>query len=219
MFETTQIFGIPVYKIRIDPGSYDKKDIISTIEKNYNIGPRNPKNGFRNSDIHMSYADQNNEKYEKVNYEKLKDVYKNVFQNFIDEFQFNYIKNLQYDFDIVNYTASKNNDSFMETHNHLDECNFSCVHYLQLNENHAQTNFENTNIFAKYFKYIYKSFFKIIDSKSILNSFMFENLTLSVNENDMIIFPSVTEHNIPKQNFITDKLRITVVTNLNLKSK
>ena len=60
-FTKTSIFSCPIYKIRIDPNSYDKEKIINDIK--YNKGLKNTRNvnaNFDNCDIHHSYQDFHN---------------------------------------------------------------------------------------------------------------------------------------------------------------
>ena len=62
MFQTDILFGLPIYKTKIDPDSYDKKKLLSIMKKNYNLGPRNNFDQI-NSNVHMSYADEKNSKF------------------------------------------------------------------------------------------------------------------------------------------------------------
>ena len=45
MFTYEPLFGCPIYKVKIDPSSYDKDQILSDIEHNYNL------NSFRNNPL------------------------------------------------------------------------------------------------------------------------------------------------------------------------
>ena len=84
-FMQTNAFSCPVYKIRIDPSSYDKEEIINDIKynKSFKNTRNNSKAGFDDCDIHHSYADTNNEDFRIINYEKLTDVYLKIFTRLI----------------------------------------------------------------------------------------------------------------------------------------
>src|SRR5210317_2225645 len=147
MFQTDILFGIPIYKTKIDPSLYDKEKILSTIEKNYNIGPRN-RHSIEYTNMHMSYDDNKNNKFEKMDYTKLKKVYDNVFNNFIKDLKLDYKGTIKCNYDILNYTASNKND-YMGEHNHIADDDFACVHYLQMDKNQVGTTFTNTHVFSK----------------------------------------------------------------------
>src|SRR6056300_1915961 len=186
MFQTDILFGIPIYKIKIDSTLYDKENILSTIKKNYSIGPRN-KYDFYNSTMHMSYEDEGNEKFEKMNYDKLKKVYDSVFNDFLKNIKLNYSGTVNLFYNIINYTVSKK-DNFMGFHSHLPDNDFACVHYLQMDKNHLGTQFENTHKFSDYYPYIRPDIYNSLDKGDSINSFAFQNFTLGVEEDDMIIF-------------------------------
>ena len=214
MFQTNILFGIPIYKIKIDPNSYDKENLLSTIKKNYSLGPRN-KYDFYNSKMHMSYDDEDNEKFENMNYSKLKKVYDNIFNEFVKKLKLNYKGHINLVYDILNYTVS-NKDNYMGFHNHLPNDDFACVHYLQMDKNHLGTQFENTQKFGKYYRYMRPYVYDAMDNKEEINSFVFDTFTLDVEEDDMVIFPTVADHGIKKIDTVSDKLRITIATNLTL---
>jgi len=65
------IFGLPIFKSKIDKNDYNKDNIISIITENYQ------KNNYRNqydsdSDLHHSYKDENNRFFKEINFDKLK---------------------------------------------------------------------------------------------------------------------------------------------------
>jgi len=214
MFETNLLFGIPIYKTKIDPSLYDKEKIVSIIKKNYSLGPRN-KLDQRNTNVHMSFADESNSKFESIDYTKLKKVYDNVFNDFVKNLKLNYEGTINCVYDILNYTAS-NKDGYMNFHNHLPDDDFSCVHYLQLDKHQLGTKFKNTHNFSNYFKFIRPNMYKSMNNADKINSYAYGDYTLTVEEDDMIIFPSIAEHGINKLDKLSDKLRITIATNLRL---
>lgn len=214
MFQADILFGIPIYKTKIDPSLYDKKNIISTIEKNYNIGPRNRHSNYT-TDMHMSFDDEENNQFEKINYEKLKKVYNNVFNNFVKGLKLDHKGSLKCNYDIINYTAS-NKNNYMGEHNHLSGHDFACVHYLQIDKSHVGTTFRNTHTFGRYLEYMLPDIYNLSNRKEKINSYIYSQYTLGVEEDDLIIFPSVVNHFIKKLDTISDKLRITIATNLKL---
>ena len=214
MFQTDILFGLPIYKTKIDPDSYDKKKLLSIMKKNYNLGPRNNFDQI-NSNVHMSYADEKNSKFKSVNYTKLKEVYNNVFDNFMKNLKFNYDGTINWTYNILNYTVS-NKDDYMNYHNHLPKDDFACVHYIQLGKGHIGTKFKNTHSFGNYFKFIRSKLCNSMNNMEKINSYVYEDFTLDVEEDDMIIFPSVVEHGIKKVDKLSDKLRVTIATNLRL---
>lgn len=214
MFQTEILFGIPVYKIKIDPGLYDKEKILSTIKKNYSIGPRN-KHNYYNSTMHMSLYDEGKDpKFENMNYDKLSKVYDNVFNNFVKKLKLNYKGKINLAYEIAQYTVLKKDD-WMGYHNHLPDSDFACVHYLQLNKD-VGTKIKNTHSFSDYYRYMRPDMYKNMDKQDTINSYAFNDFTLSVEEDDMVIFPTVADHGIKKIDTVSDKLRITIATNLTL---
>src|SRR6056300_1364699 len=121
------LFGLPIYTIHIDPKSYNKISLLKTIENNYNIS--NQRNKFCESDLHHSYNDGNDERFEKIDYEKigLTKIYNNIFDDFCNK-TLKTLKRFDYFYEIVNYTASKSKQ-FMRPHHHLPDYDFAIVHY------------------------------------------------------------------------------------------
>ncbi len=80
--EKTIIFGLPIYIIKVDPNSYDKQSLLKTIESNYSKDSYRNKFDDDESNLHHSYSDELNPKFEKVDYDKvgLIDVY---YKNFL----------------------------------------------------------------------------------------------------------------------------------------
>lgn len=95
--DSIPLFPTMIYKFHIDPNLYNKQSIIDIVEKNYQ------KNSYRNkfdsnSDIHHSYADFDNDDYDKPVLDKLTDVYNNTFTELIKKLQF---KSFQYSLDNI----------------------------------------------------------------------------------------------------------------------
>jgi hypothetical protein len=207
------LWGLPILKTKIDSNQYNKKDIINVIEKNYQKDSTREKwsASFFDTNIHHSLLDEDNENFEKPNYFYLKKTYNEAILKYFNNISF--IKNFNFDYQIVNYTASKY-ESIMEPHHHID-CEFSMVHYLQFDENK-----KNSTIFLNpytFFDY-WENKKKFIDKTHNLNlnhSWLFGEWKHSVEEDDCIIFPSILRHFVRNKN--TDKLRITISSNIVIK--
>jgi len=210
------LFGLPVYRIRIDPKSYDKKTIIKTIKENYKKAKyRNKYYDNEESNIHHSFKDLDNKKFKNIDYKKvgLLDIYNDIYKKFTNSI-LEKSKPFSYQYHIVNYTALKENQ-FMTSHQHLPSADFSAVHYIQFDDKkHTPTCFVNTHDFGSYLEYIRKPFVGCCNTKHLDNSYLFPRFRYAVKEDDMIIFPSCLRHDIPKQPENLDKLRITIVSNL-----
>ena len=97
-----QLFGFPVYRTSLNNEKYDKKKIISTIEKNFKKDPiRNvwDSRGDLASVMHHSYSDKNND-FLNPDYKSLLPIYKKHIEIYLDEMSF--IENFSYKFEIVN---------------------------------------------------------------------------------------------------------------------
>ena len=193
-----------IYKFHIDPNLYNKQSIIDIVEKNYQ------KNSYRNkfdsnSDIHHSYADFDNDDYDKPVLDKLTDVYNNTFTELIKKLQF---KSFQYSLD--NIVATKGSQ-YMAPHNHLPVADYSCIHYIKFNKDvHKPTTFRNPSMFAKSLHHIKPKFKPRINEVDF--SIFSEKHFVLTTEDDMIIIPSYLEHQVDKS--YNDEMRITIVTNL-----
>ena len=72
------VYGLPTYKVKIDPKLYEKNKILSQIEKNYKISKVRNKwslDSFIKTDIHQSLEEENNPKFKKINYYSLPQQY------------------------------------------------------------------------------------------------------------------------------------------------
>ena len=85
--KTDFVFGIPFYKGHIDPTEFNKREIVDTIAKNYEIDKtRNiwDKHMLAGSDMHHAYADWDNEKFHKIDFTKLAPHYEQHGRNYRD---------------------------------------------------------------------------------------------------------------------------------------
>ena len=206
-------FGLPVYKIKINPLLYNKKYYIKTIEKNYLLSSKRDKLNLSNNNIHTSYSDNDNKKFIKIDWINISKIYNNIFLEFTKSL--NLKENFKYDYNISSYVAKKNNQS-MVAHQHLPNCDFSCVHYIKYPKGSSPIKFINTNNFANYIQFIRPDIYKLYDKLNLINSYMFSNFNFTPEEDDLIIFPSCLMHEVPQSESNTKDLRISIVTNLNI---
>jgi|TARA_R100000030_G_scaffold81068_2_gene63812 hypothetical protein len=212
------IFQHNIYKYKVNPLTFDKNKIISTIEKNFK------KKYFRNkfddsypseSKIHHSLFDNDNKDFNEPNYSSLEKEYKKIFHNFISEIKFKPNTVLKYNFKIMSYTCT-NKDHFMKKHYHLPS-DFSCIHYLQYDEEHSPTLFYNpSEKTGRYLQSFKNKYYKSLDFNHEENlgiSVFYENAFM---EDDIIIFPGYLEHEIPISKKLYKRNRITIVTNINI---
>jgi hypothetical protein len=212
-FTITNLFSCPIYKIRIDPNSYDKEKILKDIK--YNKSLKNTRNSlqenFGNCDIHHSYKDHNNENFRTINYEKLLVVYQKFFKFFFDKVLFT-TKQFNWNFEIVNYSAITEGQYF-PIHNHIESA-FAMVHYLNFKDDHKLTRFYNPATFAQYMRNIRPELYNVV-SDTIDNSYMYEFFDMPVEEDDILIFPATLNHEIPAQG-PAKEIRITISSNLEI---
>jgi hypothetical protein len=215
--EIIPLFSHNIFKYRIDPKLFNKKKILDTINSNYN------KKKYRNnwdhnqvfpSNFHHSNKDEDNKNFLIPDYSSLLPIYENIFKNLYTNLKFKTGIKFNFSFDIVNYTCS-DEDQFMRKHDHVRDSDFSCVHYLQFDNEHAPTVFYNPSEFIgrETLKLLRNNFFKKLDDNYLENSGYFKLLTLQCEEDDMIIFPSHLEHAVPQVREKYKQNRITIVTN------
>jgi len=213
--EETILFGCPIYKIRIDPNSYDKQSLLKTIENNYSKGSYRNKFDEDKSNLHHSFKDELNSKYEKVDYKKigLIDVYNKVFDNYCH----NTLKtkgDFSWKYTIQNYTAS-NKNQYLRPHSHMPYADFATVHYVKFNKTqHEKTMFSNHNDFGPYSQFLRKRLYDVSDELAPENSYLYETWSFSADEDDLIIFPAALRHEVPKGRIDATDLRVTISSNL-----
>jgi hypothetical protein len=207
------LYGLPIYMDRINNKIYKKDEILSQITNNYKISNiRNnwSKNSFIETDIHHSLHDEENKKFNKINYYNLLNQYKKIIFNFLKNI--NLKNNLNFKCNIVNYTCSKHN-SFMAPHIH-SECDFSLIHYISFDKKqHIPTIFKNPFYFCNLLPNR-KKLINIFDEKFEENSWLYKEWIFETEEDDIIIFPAILEHYV--RNLNSDKLRITISANIEI---
>jgi len=222
MFTRTDLFSCPIYRIRIDPKSYDKEKIINDILYNKNL--KNTRAAYLSNethqiinssvpDIHHSYLDFDNENFRIINYDKLVAVYHKIFEEFFNK-ELDTTKLFEFEFEIVNYSAITEGQSLI-IHNHLP-WDFSTTHYFNFKKDHVHTRFENPSSSAQHLIHIQSNLFDIIAPNKTENSYLYKFFTLPAKEDDMIIFPAATNHEVVLQGPTTEP-RITISTNIRIK--
>ena len=212
----TNLFSCPIYKIRIDPNSYDKEKIINDIK--YNKSLKNTRNesqyNFGNCDIHHSYGDFDNVNFRPINYEKLIDVYLEIFNEFFNN-EISTIKEFGFDFLIQNYSAMTEGQ-WLSAHNHVRHGDdFTSIHYLNFKKEHVLTTFHNPATFSPYINIIRPELNYILNDKTTDNSYFWEYFDFPVEEDNMLIFPAALNHEIAPQG-PTKEPRITISTNIKI---
>ena len=171
----TNLFSCPIYKIRIDPNSYDKEKIINDIL--YNKSLKNTRNDPHQniggtSDTHHSYRDFDNENFRSIDYEKLSYVYLEIFKEFFKKEIFT-LKEFRWEFYILNYSATTEGQ-WLPVHNHLMCDDFACIHYLNFKKEHSPTTFENPANFAEFTQITQPELLSILDITDSENSYLHE---------------------------------------------
>lgn len=214
--EIKNLFQHNIFKYKIDPKSFNKKDIVDTI--NLNFSKQQDRNHFDNtnvvsSDLHHSYNDIDNKELPLPDYSSLIPIYENVFKELYANIKFKPGTEINYHFQIVNYTCT-NKSQFMRKHWHLPSADFSCIHYLQFDEEHSPTLFYNPgNTVARSYKSIKTKFVDSLDLEEYSNLGYAEYTAPKFDEDDMIIFPGYLDHEIPQAKHKYKRNRITVVSN------
>ena len=208
----TALFGFPVMIQKIDKKSYNKKSIVSTIEKNFKL------NKHRNlwdvtSRLHHAFKDFDNPKYHKVNFDTLLPVYEKVLEEMFKKMDLR--SPYRFDFTIVNY-ACMSNSHYMNPHLHPGS-DFTAVHYIQFDKkHHTPTMFENTLPCADYLVNLRPNLAKILSNRHPTNSWAYQDWSLDIEEDDFCFSPAYLKHRINPQ-VSKHKNRITIVLNIWLK--
>ena len=208
------LFGFPVMSVKIDQKSYNKKSIISTIEKNFKL---NKKRNLwdKVSSLHHLHSDESNPAYHKVNFDSLIPVYKKVLSAMFNKMTF--LMAYNFDFKIVNYTCLADSN-YMESHIHPGT-DFTAVHYIQFDKkHHTPTIFENSLPHIDYINELSPQLTKILSKKDNLNSWTCGKWRIDTEEDDFCFSPSFLKHRIDPQTS-KNKNRITIVLNIKLKKK
>lgn len=213
MIKNIVLFGFPVIITKINSRSYDKKLIISTIEKNFKINKK--RNQWdKESVLHHSYNDNTNSKYYKIDYTTLIPVYEKIITEILSNMPL--FSKFKFNFTIANYTCLSKCD-YMASHIH-NSTDFTAVHYIQFDKkNHSATTFENVLPHIDYIQKLRPELSNVL-SNHHLNSWSYASWKLDVKENDFCFSPSFLKHKIEPQTS-KNKNRITIVLNIFLKGR
>lgn len=212
------LFGMPYYKYKVDPSRYNKSELIQNIERNYELDPH--RNKWDNvSNFHHSYNDGDNQDFVTINYDSLIPVYSEIVHKFVGE-DLNLTQPVRWKLIIENYTCSKGRQN-MNRHNHLPSM-FSAIHYVKFNpEQHLGTTFHNGNSYVDYLNGLCLGDeirnINYFSSQDINNSWLYGTWHLKVEEDDLIIVPSLLNHSVECSKLLhTEDCRITVAFNIKL---
>ena len=78
-FNIDFLFGCPIYRVKIDPKSFNKEKMVKTIQANYKLDPARNKWDYGGSDFHHMHDDFKNKKFKWLDFDSLIPVYKDVF--------------------------------------------------------------------------------------------------------------------------------------------
>tara|TARA_A100001201_G_scaffold52183_3_gene51643 strand:- start:737 stop:1351 length:615 start_codon:yes stop_codon:yes gene_type:complete len=202
------MFNLPVNTYSIDPITYDKDEIISCIEKNYELDPS--RNAVPNlGSLHQSLCDPN-DKFKNPNYEQVSHLYAKSIEQYLADIN---LTGCQYRFYVANYTCISEHTN-MRSHFHT-ESDFAAVHYIQFDDKvHSPTRFNNPCSWNEYAQFIRPNLYKFL-SMDMEHSWFYDWWECIVKEDDIVFFPSMLKHEIPTQKK-SDKNRITVSLNIEL---
>ena len=208
------LFGFPIVTTKIDGTSYDKKSIISTIEKNFKINKKRNK-WDKISVLHHLNGDESNPDFHRVNFSSVIPVYEKVIKAILDPMYKS--SACDFRFTIANYTCLSNSN-YMTSHHHAFQ-DFSAVHYIQFDKkHHTSTTFENTLPHADYVDLLRPDLTKIFSRSHPPNSWMFPDWKVKAEEDDFCFSPAFLKHKVEPQ-ISKKKNRITLVLNIALKRK
>ena len=213
--DSERLFGIPFSICEIDPTLYNKKEIVADIKSNYLKNPiRNIGNIGRSDDnVHHSYSDWDNIKYNEVDFNKLFQIYKDILPQCLS--YFNLDQSYSWNFYITNYCCMTEG-GYISKHNHGSE-DFVGIHYIQFDpEYHVQTEYVNEHPFINYQQQLRPDISSIVGDKNIYNSIYSNVWKFPIKEDEFHIVPGFLSHQVPIQP-PCDKLRMTIVVNIRLK--
>lgn len=214
--EISYVYGLPIYKTKINPKLYEKNKILSQIEKNFKLSKiRNnwSLNSYIKTDIHHSLEDEKNSRFKEINYYSLAQQYQETIINFFNKMSLQ--KNLKFSYGIANYSCVKHN-SVMTPHIHSD-CSFSLIHYISFDKKqHIPTIFRSPYYFNQLLPHQQK--LQNIFSNHEKNSWMYKEwIVRDTEEDDVVIVPAILEHSV--RNLDSKKLRITIAANIEINER
>jgi len=211
MLDQIFLFSSPLYRLNIDPSTYNRQEIIDTVTYNYSLD-KTRNNWDEHSDLHHSYNDWENDKFKEVDTTALMKIYIGIISSFLDKQNFK--RKIKYRWAIENITAY-NNKQFMRAHDHLLlNVIWTCVHYISVPNGSSPLSFQNPLAFHTYNQHpgiqLQTDF---VDHTNEINSSYYPTYNYSIKENDFVIFPSYLKHSVDP-NPELEGLRIGVVVNI-----
>ena len=204
------MFPTQIYKCKIDPGSYEKESIIQRCTENYAKKPY--KNAWDDkSDLHHYYADW----MEAPDIKSLGKSYGKAINDFMCEIKGTF----KYRWKTINLAV---NTKYMAYHDHYYRIDgwqgmFGTCHYISYDpDQHRPTKFINPLIFGQY-NYNTQDIGRVLDKSDPGNSTWYPEITMDIEEDDMIIFPSYLKHVVENGFKPGTKPRILGVCNVDWK--
>ena len=156
-----------------------------------------------------------NTKFKIPDCSSLEPIYLKMSQQYVKSLNLNNKISIE----IVNYTCTDKNN-FMDPHIH-GPADFVGVHYVSFDPNvHISTVFHNPSEGnATYARLLKPELYKLIqEQKGSFNSWMKPNFSYpQVEEDDVLLWPSILKHGIMKQPKKSTKKRISITFNVYLK--
>ena len=209
-----RLFGFPIVKYKIKPFEYKKDQLTSTILHNYNID-KERNTWDTHSYLHQNIADEYNPKFKVPDCSSLEPIYLKMAQQYVKSLNLNNEVSIE----IVNYTCTDKNN-FMDPHIH-GPADFVAAHYVSFDPAvHVPTVFHNTSEGnATYARLLKPELYKLIGKqKGSLNSWITPLFSYpQVEEDDVLFWPGILKHGIPKQPKKSEKKRISITFNVYLK--
>ena len=209
--KTYSLFPTQVYKIKIDPSLYDKAGLIQKCIDKYEEKPYN--NLWDDvSDLHHYHRDW-------MNAPDMKSLGKSYGQA-INKAMASINGDIRYRWKIINLAV---NSKYMKIHDHFYRRDgwqgiFGSTHYISYDsKQHTPTKFFNPLVFSQY-SHNTNDVYNMLDKTDYDNSAYWPDISMDVEEDDMIIFPSYLKHVVEKGiNNDTTKPRIIGVCNIDWK--
>ena len=206
------LFGLPVYRTKINSDEYNKQNIVETILENFN--KKEERNVWSTDPwgkkIHQSLHDDSNPIFKIPDYSGVSKLYFESLKDFLKNLNIN--QDVRLNLQVINYTIA-NFQSIMEPHIH-GASEFSMIHYVKFDpKEHAPTTFLNPYNFYGYNVRMEK-LAKKMHLNNLTNSWNVEEWTFNTEEDDLIIFPAVLKHMVKNRN--SKKMRITVAANVEI---
>ena len=208
------LFGVPIFKSTINPELYNKQEIMSTIEENYQ--KNTIRNKYDQSNLHQTYKDNDNPDFKKVDYSSLTSIYNTKIKEFIS--QMSWASELKYTW--VPNISVYGEEQYLAPHSHIGGYNaniiFVCVHYASFPNDASPITFSNPSVNLIYnTDRIIKKMSKLVNSSDTDNSAYYATWDFDIKEDDFIMFHSYLIHGV-RPNGKLSKLRVAIAINISL---